>query len=95
METKIKLLQKQMAALMKRIKQVDDRLNKMSSNNSVWVDTAEMTRIFNVSAKTLRHYWNMGYISRSRMGKVGRIFYKPADMYEYLDKNSERKGGRS
>ena len=74
------------------IGEFENRSKVLDSGIPEWIDGAELCRLYKISSKTLRRYWESGKFPNSKMG--GRTYYRPADVIGYLNANIVWKGAK-
>lgn len=95
LKTENQVLKEGITELRKLQNQLQDRLNNTASAVPEWLDVPGMCKLFNLKPRTFRRYYLNGDLTRSQLGKGGKVFYRPADIYASLEKYSETKGGKS
>jgi len=62
-----------------------DFLKKKASFSEQWLDNNDVSKLLNLTTRTLQNYRDNGIFSFSLVG--GKIFYKASDIEKVLEKN--------
>ena len=71
---------------------IEEQLNEPLVINREWLEPKEICAILNIARKTLADYSRRGYLPYSRLG--GRVYYRLADVDDYLSSHIIRKDPR-
>ncbi len=83
-----KVLQK----LKESLNWIEQQLGEPVVVNREWLEPKEICAILNIARKTLADYSRRGYLPYSRLG--GRVYYRLADVDDYLSSHIIRKDPR-
>ena len=79
--------------LKEKLDEIDQSLNKPVVINREWLESKEICVILNIARRTLGEYTRRGYLPCSRLG--GRVYYRLADVDDYLSSHIIRKQPQS
>ena len=71
---------------------IEQQLGEPVVVNREWLEPKEICAILNIARKTLADYSRRGYLPYSRLG--GRVYYRLADVDDYLSSHIIRKDPR-
>jgi hypothetical protein len=69
-------------------KRADERLTLLEKGNRKWVDKFDMSRLLNVSVRTIDRYKKQRLVSFAKHG--GKTYFNIPDFENYLDANCVR-----
>ena len=89
----IKVEQQLLVEIKESLSRIEQQINEPLIINREWIEPKEICDILNISRRTLADYSRKGYIPYSRLG--GRVYYRLADIDDYLSSHIIRKEPRS
>jgi len=92
METKSHI-QKTLTEINKRLQHIELKLGNALPEEHKWTDHQEICQTLNISKRTLDNYRERGLLPYSKIG--GKVYYRPGDINDYLNKHIVKKEGRS
>ena len=75
--------------LKEKINTIEQQLNEPIVVNREWLEPSEICAILHIARRTLADYSRRGYLPYSRLG--GRVYYRLADIDDYLSSHIIRK----
>jgi len=79
--------------LKEKITAIEQKLEGPLVIQREWLEPAEICTILHIARRTLAEYSRRGYIPYSRLG--GRVYYRMADIDDYLSSHIIRKEPKS
>jgi len=79
--------------LKEKIDAIENQLSEPIVINREWMEPKELCSILHIARRTLAEYSRRGYIPYSRLG--GRVYYRLADVNDYLSAHIIRKQPQS
>jgi len=85
-------IQMALAEFGKRLQRIEAKLAESFPAKTDWLDHREICRMLGISKRTLDSYRERGLLPYSKIG--GKVFYRAADVEDYLDSHITRKEER-
>jgi len=81
--------EKVLQELKESLNRIEQQLGEPVVVNREWLEPKEICAILHIARKTLAEYSRRGYLPYSRLG--GRVYYRLADVDDYLSSHIIRK----
>ncbi len=79
--------------LKEKMNQIEQSLHEPVVINREWMEPKEICAVLHIARRTLAEYSRRGYLPYSRLG--GRVYYRMADVNDYLSSHIIRKQPQS